>query len=92
MTTNLSESKLQAQCFKWLWNEYPQTRRCFFAIPNGGTRNPREAATMKATGVVAGVPDCCFVWRHNTYFFEFKTEIGKLSKEQENVIEAFRVQ
>jgi hypothetical protein len=27
-----------------------------FAVPNGGKRNPIEAAIMKATGTVAGVP------------------------------------
>lgn len=29
------------------------------AIPNGGKRNPREAANLKAQGVKAGVPDIC---------------------------------
>jgi len=28
-----------------------------FAVPNGGKRNPREAARMKAEGVKAGVSD-----------------------------------
>jgi VRR-NUC domain len=29
------------------------------SIPNGGQRNPREAARLKAQGVRAGVPDLC---------------------------------
>ena len=29
----------------------------FYAIPNGGSRNAREAKNLKAQGVVAGVPD-----------------------------------
>lgn len=28
-----------------------------YAIPNGGSRNPREAKRLKAEGVKAGVPD-----------------------------------
>lgn len=30
-----------------------------FHIPNGGSRNVREAANLKRQGVVAGVPDLC---------------------------------
>lgn len=82
LAQNPSESKIQGECFAWLWNYHPETRRCFFAIPNGGRRNPREAMTLKATGLIAGVPDTCLVWKGRIYFFEFKTEKGLLSESQ----------
>ncbi len=28
-----------------------------YAVPNGGSRNPREAATLRKEGVLPGVPD-----------------------------------
>lgn len=37
---------------------YPETE-WMFAIPNGGKRDSRTAARMKAEGVKAGVPDIC---------------------------------
>ena len=32
-----------------------------FAVPNGGLRSKIEAAIMKATGTVAGVPDTIWI-------------------------------
>lgn len=80
-----SEIQLQTQSFLWLWNTYPATRRLFFHVPNGGTRNIREASQLKASGVVAGVPDCVFMWQGKGYGFEFKTEAGTLSPIQKVV-------
>lgn len=37
------------------------------AIPNGGKRNPREAARLKAEGVKAGVSDLLLPLRRLTY-------------------------
>lgn len=51
------ESKLQIQCVTWLKYQYPHLAPLFFAVPNGGSRNAREAAIMKAEGVTAGVSD-----------------------------------
>ena len=90
--SKVSESKIQADAFRWLWNTYPHTRRCFFAIPNGGFRNVKEAASMKATGTVAGIPDTCLIWKKTPYFFEFKSANGKISKEQHYVQMAFSKQ
>ena len=51
------------------------------AVPNGGKRNPREAALLKAEGVQPGVPDwLCFVTRgylRNGLAIEFKSPTGK---------------
>jgi hypothetical protein len=77
-----SEDQLQAHCFQWTWNEFPDTRRLFFSVPNGGTRNKIEAAKFKATGLIAGVADMILLWKAKTYFFEFKFENGKQSQSQ----------
>jgi hypothetical protein len=50
------------------------------SVPNGGKRNPREAALLKAEGVQAGVPDwLCFVGnkRFCGLAIEFKSPTGK---------------
>lgn len=78
----ISEDQLQAACTQWLWNTYPQTRRCLFHIPNGGSRNAREAVKLRAMGVVAGVHDLCFIWASRVYFFELKVGKNIQSKEQ----------
>ncbi len=86
-----SEAKIQSDCFQWLWNTYPSTRRLCFHIPNGGLRSAREAATFKAMGVVAGIPDLCLAIASSSYdktyshalYIEIKTATGKTSPEQE---------
>ena len=55
------EGAEQRALFAWAkLNErkYPELA-LLHAIPNGGKRNPREAANLKAQGVKAGVPDIC---------------------------------
>ena len=51
------ESHIQRNCVKWFRLAYPKLARLLFAVPNGGKRGIREAAIMKAEGVVAGVAD-----------------------------------
>ena len=51
------ESKLQIQCVSWFKYQYPYLAPLFFAVPNGGSRDKREAAIMKAEGITAGVSD-----------------------------------
>ena len=80
-----SEDQLQAACFKWSWNERPQTRRLIFHIPNGGKRNRIEAVKFKAIGLLPGAPDMGFIWNGITYYFELKIETGKLSPVQEKI-------
>ena len=88
----MTEISIQSQCFQWLWNEHPETRYCFFAVPNGGTRNMREAMGMKASGTVAGVSDCIFFWKGEMYCIEFKADVGKQSDKQINFQNAIRAQ
>lgn len=55
-TTPATEGLLQAACFAY-WSKHYRRRSLLFAIPNGGTRDKREAVQLKAQGVTAGVSD-----------------------------------
>lgn len=51
----------------------------FFAVPNGGSRHPAEAAKLKRTGVSPGVPDLVFPIARGKYhglFIEMKRRKG----------------
>jgi hypothetical protein len=62
-----------------------------FAVPNGGYRRPIEAAIMKATGTVAGVPDTIWIKDGQTYALELKAEGGKPTPKQVETIAALQV-
>ena len=56
-----------------------------YAIPNGGHRNPIEAANLKRSGTIAGVPDMCLPLprsSHHGLYIEFKWGSNKLTDEQ----------
>jgi len=63
-----SERQEQIVVVKYLRLKYPGV--LFFAIPNGGSRNPIEGANLKKEGVTAGVPDL-FIARHKQYSTSF---------------------
>ena len=74
-----TESMEQQGFVTWFRSRYPGV--LIFAIPNGGKRSIRTALTLKAEGVVPGVPDLFIPeWR---LFIEMKrTRGGIISKEQ----------
>ena len=89
----MTEEKLQAQCYKWAVNTYPCLRfGCLFHVPNGGSRNIREAVMFKATGVVAGIPDLILIHQGKTFGIELKTLKGKVSDKQVKVHESWKKQ
>lgn len=55
MLMKLQESSLQVACVRWFRCQYPDF--IIYAVPNGGTRNVREAQRLKTEGVLAGVAD-----------------------------------
>ncbi len=57
-----------------------------FAVPNGGYRRPREAHILKATGVMAGVPDIIIIKGGKIYALELKTTTGELTAAQRDAI------
>ncbi len=67
-----------------------------FHVANGGLRTKREAAKLKWTGVLAGVPDLVVIAPStgrcaHIYFIEVKAEKGVLSIDQEIVINKLRM-
>jgi len=88
----MTEERLQYECFTWFWNNCPQYRGLLFHIPNGGARNKIEASKFRAIGVVSGIPDLCFLFKGKCYFFELKTELGRLSDNQKTIIAQFKTQ
>lgn len=76
-----SESQIQAECVRWLWNTYPETRGLFFSVTNNSEHVGRAMQRI-AVGLVAGVSDTIFLWKGIPYFIEFKTEKGRQSARQ----------
>lgn len=69
-----NEDNLQKAVCRWL--DY--SKYTYFAIPNGGSRNIKEAVKLKATGTKAGVPDLFIAQKSGLYsglFIELK--VGK---------------
>ena len=54
-----------------------------YHTPNGGYRNPREAARFRGLGVLPGVPDITLAMRGGRLgYIELKTSSGRLSTAQ----------
>ena len=53
------EESIQTTCVEWF--RYTYRNYIVFSIPNGGSRNAKEAANMKRAGVLAGVSDLIVV-------------------------------
>lgn len=80
----MTEATLQSKFILWLWNTHPGERYRFFHIPNGERRDKITAIKLKAMGLLPGVWDVLWFRKNNIpLFIEFKTETGKLTKEQE---------
>ena len=81
-----SEDHEQEAFINWFRLNY---KDCFiFSVPNGGSRNLIEAAKMKKTGLVAGVPDLIILTPDGkTIFLEMKKQKGgRLYKVQKQII------
>lgn len=80
------EDRIQAECVTWFTNTYclrHQTpRSLILSIPNGGTRDVREAMTLKSTGLLPGASDLIVVHMGVLLWVEVKTDTGRQSKEQ----------
>lgn len=77
------ESDEQIAFVRWFRITNPDV--LIFAIPNGGTRQKREAMKMKNEGVTPGIPDLMIPeWR---LFIEMKRQIGgTVSPEQKQIM------
>lgn len=79
------EHKLQCQCKRAFDLAHPALAPLLFAIPNGGARDERTGAMLKAEGVVAGVADMCLAVPRGGFgalYIEFKTPKGRQSDSQ----------
>lgn len=80
-----TEGRIQAECFQWFNNTFPQLRGLMYHVPNGGKMSGSAGNRLKAMGVVAGVPDLEFHFWKRTFFLECKTPTGTVSKDQVKV-------
>jgi len=80
-TTNMTESKLQTDCFKWAWNERPETRGLLCYNLNN-SRNRIDGARNKALGLIAGRSDMVLYWQGRAVMLEFKQPGGIQSRKQ----------
>lgn len=77
------EGKIQAECFAWFWNTYPQYRKLLFHVPNENDRadsNIIQGAIRKSLGVVSGVADLMLLvpsGRYHGLCIEMKDEKGR---------------
>lgn len=93
----LKESEEQEALFQWASikrNTYPELD-LLFHVPNGGSRNKKEAYNLKKQGVKSGVPDLFLPvavykgngqWYHGLFIEMKRRKGGKLSNNQKEWI------
>lgn len=85
----IAENNLQQNIVIWFNNTHclkNNPKRCLiFSVPNGGTRNIREAMTLKATGLLSGASDLVVIFPNGKLcFVELKLLNGKQSDNQKD--------
>ena len=79
----LQESTLQASCVRWFRYQYPHL--VIYAVPNGGSRNVREAQRLKAEGVLAGVADLVVMLpQGKSLYIEMKIKSNRQTENQKD--------
>lgn len=79
------EDALQKSCVRWFSYQWATYSELFFHVPNGGKRNPVEAAKFKAMGVKRGIADLLLLVPNKFYHFmaiELKSPKGRLTDNQ----------
>lgn len=81
------------------WAEYAEGKypelKLLYHIPNGGSRNVKEAANLKRQGVKAGVPDLCLPATKGKYaglYIEMKAGNNKPTQKQLEWLEMLKRQ
>ena len=83
--TRHREAEIQTACVQWFRYQFPHLAPILFAVPNGGKRNPAEAAHLKAQGVTPGVSDLILLVPSGQYHgacIEMKAGKGQLTDKQ----------
>lgn len=84
---NEKEHDIQSAFVEWCKLHeglYPELKN-LFAIPNAGKRGAKARRMAKAEGLQKGVPDQFLAYpvkKYSGLFLEFKTQKGRVSKEQ----------
>ena len=81
------ESDMQQACIKWFDYQYSNKAILLYAVPNGGSRNVREAVRLRKEGVRRGVADLFLSIPRkglNGLYLEAKTAKGRQSEFQKN--------
>ncbi len=89
----MTEHDHQRLIVAWFRDRYPDLKRLFFAIPNGGRRSAATAARLKAEGVQSGVPDLLLAvpkCGSHGLWIEMKTAKGAPSKAQREMRDLLR--
>lgn len=99
MKNNLFASEAEEQEALFRWASLMRGRLpgigLMHHVPNGGSRDPTEAARLKAQGVKAGVPDICLPVPRGAYhglYIEMKVGKNKPTKNQCEWIASLREQ
>lgn len=74
---------------RWNVNKYPELK-WLHHIPNGGSRNKREAVKLKQMGVKAGVSDICLPYPKGIYcglYIEMKFGNNRKTAEQKQFLQ-----
>lgn len=85
---SMPEGKIQASCYQYFWNTYPQYRGLYFAVPNENNRGDSNAITgaiRRSMGVYHGVADTLMLVPQNGFHglcIEYKDEKGRQSEHQ----------
>ena len=85
---SMPEGRIQAACYQHFWNNYPQYRGLYFAVPNENNRadsNVISGAQRRAMGVYHGVSDTILLLPRGKYHglcIEYKDEKGRQSEYQ----------
>lgn len=84
------EGRIQAECFVYFHNTYPEYRGLYFCVPNENSRADSNSATgaiRRAMGVTAGVSDSLMLiprGRYHGLCIEYKREDGYQSQAQKD--------
>ena len=78
-----NENLLQAACFTWANNNYPQIRGLLWAVTNQkGTRSAREMQMLKSMGQRPGVHDLHLFYKGLFFTFELKMPGNYMTESQ----------
>lgn len=83
------EEKFTTATHRYINANYPQLRHFYFHVPNESATNAVRRIILHNMGVLAGVPDFCFI-RPHFWFMELKMPKGSLSPKQKALHERWK--